>query len=133
MSGEGVFVMTGFLGGDGTSDVLKVPYFSSVRWSTMAASSGMSTFHFLASTLMMLSVRRAHGQSSAISSSCFTPCVMSRLAVFSGRFSMWMVHAECTMYTAILQIWRRLYVFLYKRINLEMAPALAVQIRLGDT
>jgi hypothetical protein len=98
--------------GDGTSDVLKVPYFSSVRWRTMVASSGISTFHFRASTLMIPSVRRAHGQSSAISSSCRTPWVMSRLAVFSGRLSMWIVQAEWTMYTAMLQICLRLYVFL---------------------
>lgn len=83
--------------GEGTSAVLKEPYFSSVRWSTAAASSGRSTPHLRASTLMMLSVRRAQSQSSAISSRCLMPWMTSRLAVFSGRFSMWMVTAEWIM------------------------------------
>jgi hypothetical protein len=90
--------------GEGTSEMLTVPYFSSVRCRTIAASSGSSTFHFRASTLRVLSALRAHGQSSAISSRCLTPWIMSRLAVFSGRCRMCIVQAVCTMYTAMLQI-----------------------------
>src|SRR5436190_19443783 len=71
--------------GDGTSDVLKVPYFSSVLLSTIEASSGSSTLHFRPSTLRMLRVRRAQSQSSASSSRCLTPWMTSLLAVFSGR------------------------------------------------
>lgn len=80
--------------GDGTSDMLKVPHRSSVRCNTCAASSGRSQFHLRAKTLMMPSVRLPQSQSSAISSRCLMPCVMSRLAVFSGRLSKWIVQAE---------------------------------------
>lgn len=71
--------------GDGTSEVLNVPYFASVLSSTALASSGSRMFHFLASTLRILRVLREHSQSSAISSKCLTPCTISRFAVFSGR------------------------------------------------
>lgn len=83
--------------GDGTSEVLNVPYLSSDLCNTAAASSGKSTFHFRARTLMMESERRAQSQSSAISSRCLMPWVMSLFAVFSGKLSMCMVHAEWTM------------------------------------
>lgn len=63
------------------------PNFSSVRARTSAASSGSLTFHLRESMLRIVSVRRAHSQNSAISSRFFTPCVMSRLAFLSGRFS----------------------------------------------
>lgn len=69
--------------GDGTSERLYSPNFSSALVRTTAASAGSSHFHFLARTLKMASVRLAHGQSSAISSRCLTPCVMSLRAVFS--------------------------------------------------
>ena len=86
-----------FMFGDGTSEVLNVPYFSSERCSACDASSGSSTPHLRARTLMMLSVRRAQSQSSAISSSCLTPWMILRLAVFSGRLSRWIVQAEWIM------------------------------------
>lgn len=59
--------------GEGTSEVLKKPYFPSVLAKTVEASSGRSIFHFRAKTLMILNVRLAHSQSSAISSRFFTP------------------------------------------------------------
>ena len=71
--------------GEGTSDVLKKPYLASARVKTWAASAGKSIFHFLAKTLRILKVRRAHNQSSAISSRCLTPWMISLFAVFSGR------------------------------------------------
>jgi len=83
--------------GEGTSAVLKNPNLASVRAKTVVASSGRSTFHFRARTERMLRVRRAQSQSSAISSRCFRPWMMSLLAVFSGRLSRWIVQAECTM------------------------------------
>lgn len=83
------------------------PNFASVRESTVEASSGSSTPQRFARTLRIPRVRRAQSQPSAISSRCFTPWVMSRFAFFSGRFSRWIVQAECAMYTTMLQIWRR--------------------------
>ncbi len=71
--------------GEGTSAVLKKPNLESVRAKTVAASSGSSMFHFRANTERILSVRRAQSQSSAISSRCLTPWIMSLFAVFSGR------------------------------------------------
>src|SRR6184192_4346712 len=49
------------------------PNLASVRESTVAASSGSSTFHFFDRTLRIPKVRRAHSQPSAISSRCLTP------------------------------------------------------------
>lgn len=83
--------------GDGSTDsVPTVPNFASVLASNDAASSGRSTFHFLACILRTLRVLRATSQPSAISSRCFTPCIISLFAVFSGRLSRCIVHAECT-------------------------------------
>lgn len=83
--------------GDGTSAVLKYPNLASVRVRTSVASSGSGTFHFRANTLIMLKARRAQSQSSAISSRCLAPCIMSLLEFFSGRLRRCMVHAEWTI------------------------------------
>ena len=109
------------------------PYLASVRDSTVAASSGISTFQRLARTLRMPRVRRAQSQPSAISSRCLTPCMISRFAFFSGRFKRCIVHAECAIYTQMLHIWRKPCDRLYSRSNFEIMAAACVHSFLGDT
>ena len=61
------------------------------------------------------------------------PWTMSRRAFLSGKFNKWIVQAEWTMYMAILHIWRRPCVRLYRRNNFDTAPAACVQYFRGDT
>lgn len=112
---------------------LQGPNLASVRESTVAASSGSSTFQRFASTLRIPSVRRAHSHPSAISSRCLTPWMMSRFAFFSGRLRRCIVHAECAIYTQILHICRRPCDRLYNRSSLEIMAAAWVQSFRGET